>query len=348
MEHFDDFYKSVFGPRWPNIRASLLTESKFAAIVNNYGDPGETKLALELSGAINMRNVFELYYDESDLALSKAEFNNNCVDRTLNKFVEQKKKSELKSIYNEHVDEELEKLAIEQRVDPSRMIEVEDVVDYKKSLEKSLKEDSEYDFNRMISAEVGLMGLQEFIPATKLKGMEDFVAESEHYQYYNTGVDFPLKFQAEENFEFPKSLDIYTFPKGDITRFSRPKECSTKVLSHFLLDGASIFPPLMLNVQPDDIVLDACGGPGGKSLVLMQHLVPKVIVCNDKYLSRVNRTYRFFHQYLPDFTQKFDGEQCIIQNKDVLEIQEFSKYDKVRQSRRDISIQFSSKSRVRF
>lgn len=235
----------------------------------------------------------------------------------------------MKSIYQNHVDEELEKMALEKREDPSRMIEAEDVVDYKKSLQKSLVEDSEYDFNRMISAEVGSMGLHEFIPATKLKGMEDFIAESEHYQYYNTGVDFPLKIEPEVEFEFPKTLDIYTFPKGDISRFSRPKQCSTKVLSHFLLDGGSILPPLMLNVQPGDEVFDACSAPGGKSLILLQSLVPKLVVCNDASLSRINRLYKLFFQYFPDFTDKWENERCLIQNEDVREVNQFEKYDKV-------------------
>lgn len=261
LEHFDDFYKSVYGPLWPGIRASLLSENKFAALVNNYGDAEETREQIELNGGINVRTLFEAYYD-SKVNVNDIDRLNQVtkIDKAVDRFVQNKQKSEMKAIYQEHVEEEEEKLALEKRTDPSRVIDMDDVVDYKKSLEKSLKEDSEYDFNRMISAEVGVMGLQEFIPATKLKGMEDFIPESDHYQYYNTSVDFPLKFEPETDFVFPKMLDIFIYPKGDISRYSRPKNSSTKVLSHFLLDGGSILPPLMLNVQPDDIVLDACAG----------------------------------------------------------------------------------------
>lgn len=339
LDHFDDFYNSVYGPRWPGIRASLLTENKYAALVNNCGDANETKQSIELGGAINIRKVFEIYYDENaiDFSPDLAKLNDadpssskrTDIDEALNKFVHQKRQTEFKALYQEHADEEQEKLAIEKLRDPSRVINSQDVVDYKKSLEKSLNEDSEYDVNRMISAEVGVMGLQEFIPATKLKGMEDFVPESEHYQYYSTNVEFPLKIEPETSFEFPKTLDIYVYPKGDISRFSRPKTGSTKVLSHFLLDGASVLPPLMLNVQLDDVVLDACAAPGGKSLILLQSLLPKVVVCNDSSQSRVNRIYKLFFQYIPDFTKKWDGERCIIRRGDIREIQEYSKYDKV-------------------
>lgn len=329
LEHFDDFYQSVYGPRWGGIRASLLSENKFAALVNNYGDAEETKENIELSGGINMRTVFELYYDPNGAFDTLDRPNTTIIDKALDQFVQKKQKNEMQAIYNQHVEDEQEKLALERREDPSRMIDVENVVDYKKSLEQSLKEDSAYDFNRMISAEVGEMGLQEFIPATKLKGMEDWIPESDHYQYYNTAIDFPLKIVPETDFLFPKSLDIYMYPKGDISRFSRPKNTSTNVLSHFLLDGGSILPPLMLNVQPGDEVLDACAAPGGKSLILLQSLVPKVVVCNDSSLSRVNRLYKLFFQYLPNFTAKWEGERCIIRNHDIREVNEFSKYDKV-------------------
>lgn len=336
LEHFDDFYKSVFGPKWPGMRASLLTENKFAAIVNNYGDAEVTKQDLELSGAVNIRKVFELYYDEAAAvaAAASGELTHNAtattnIEQNVEKLLLKTKKTELKAIYQTHVDSELEKMALEEKVEPSRLIEADDVVDYKKSLQQSLAEDSHYDLNRMISAEVGSMGLQEFIPATRIKGMEDYVAESEHYQYYNTGVDFPLKFDVERKFEIPQTLDIYIYPKGDISRFSRPKQSSTLVLSHFLLDGASILPPLMLNVQPDEMVLDACSAPGGKSLVLLQSLIPNMVVCNDSSLSRLNRTYEFFLQYLPEFNKNWDNERCVIQHKDVRLMQEFSKYDKV-------------------
>lgn len=341
LEHFDDFYKSVFGPKWPGIRASLLTEHKFAAIVNNYGDAESTKQDLELSGGVNVRKVFELFYDEeaakaaaaaaitSDKSTHSSAVSSD-LDKKLEKVVLETKKSEFRSIYQDHVDVELEKIALEDKTDPSRQIEADDVVDYKKSLQKSLAEDSQYDFNRMISAEVGAMGLQEFIPATKLKGMDDFVTESEHYQYYNTGVDFPLKFEVEQSLDIPKTLDIYVYPKGEITRFPRPKATATKMLSHFLLDGASILPPLMLNIQPDELVLDACTAPGGKSLILLQSRMPGMLICNDSSLSRIHRTYEFFWQYLPEFKTKWENERCIIQNKDIRLIQEFANYDKVR------------------
>lgn len=50
LETFDDFYGSVFGIRWKNMRASMLTERKYMAMVNNFGDTEKTCSQLEMDG----------------------------------------------------------------------------------------------------------------------------------------------------------------------------------------------------------------------------------------------------------------------------------------------------------
>lgn len=50
LSNFDDFYGSVFGNRWRGIRAALLTEHKYIALVNNFGDTEKTCEELELEG----------------------------------------------------------------------------------------------------------------------------------------------------------------------------------------------------------------------------------------------------------------------------------------------------------
>lgn len=328
LEHFDDFYRSVFGAKWPGIRVALLTEHKYVAVVNNFGDAEKTKKAIEFNGAVNLRDVFEVFKSDS-LDTHQTIESTSSIEKRLDAHLQDTTNEEIRSIYQKHADEELEKMQLEKVLDPERTIDVEDVVDYKKSLQQSLSEDSEYDFDRMISAEIGVLGLQEFIPATKLKGMEDFVLESDHYRYYDTNVEFPLQFEAEHSFQFPKALDIYIYPKYDISRFSRPKKSSTGVLSHFLLDGASILPPLLLGVNANDIVLDACSAPGGKSLTLLQTLLPEHIVCNDVAASRCKRVHHFFGQYLPDFRTAWNDSKVIVRCADITEVDEYAKYDKV-------------------
>lgn len=58
LENFDDFYGSVFGIRWKNMRAAMLTEHKYMAIVNNFGDPEKTCSQLEMDGKRRELKIF--------------------------------------------------------------------------------------------------------------------------------------------------------------------------------------------------------------------------------------------------------------------------------------------------
>lgn len=44
------------------------------------------------------------------------------------------------------------------------------------------------------------------------------------------------------------------------------------------MDGASLLPVLALDVKPGDRVLDMCAAPGGKSLLVLQTLMPGVYI----------------------------------------------------------------------
>lgn len=332
LEHFDDFYKSVFGPKWPRIRAALLTEHKFAAIVNNFGDVEDTKTSIEYNGAVNMRNVFEVFKNDDDTTPQDFDSPKWAIEERLSAHLQWTQKDEIRSIYNKGAEEELEKLALENATEPSRTI-VKDVVDYKKSLQQSMAEDAEYDFDRMISAEMGVIGLHEFIPATKLKGMEEFVLESDHYRYYNPNVEIPVKFEPEESFRFPKSLDVYIYAKHDISRFSRPKITSTGALSHLLVDGASVLPPLLLNLDANDKVLDVCAATGARSLVILQTLLPELLVCNEQDYNKHKQIGELFKQHLPDYTSKWKDSKVVIKRLDPLELDQFDVYDKVIQKK---------------
>lgn len=48
LEHFDDFYGSVYGKRWKSLRLALLSPHKYIAIVNNFGNPEKISQKLEV------------------------------------------------------------------------------------------------------------------------------------------------------------------------------------------------------------------------------------------------------------------------------------------------------------
>ena len=47
---------------------------------------------------------------------------------------------------------------------------------------------------------------------------------------------------------------------------------SVRLSAHFMMDAASILPVVALDIQPDEMVLDLCAGPGAKTLAMLQTL----------------------------------------------------------------------------
>lgn len=50
LHHYDEFYGSVFGDRWKEMRKALLLKQQYVALVNNYGDTEETVEKLKSLG----------------------------------------------------------------------------------------------------------------------------------------------------------------------------------------------------------------------------------------------------------------------------------------------------------
>lgn len=305
------------------MRIGLLCEHKYVAMVNNFGDVEKTSEMLVQDGAINIREIYET--EKKNLAEQKggvfASDNIKKVENRLDQFIEQKKDSEFDAFYADK-DHQPRSSEPQQELSEKR-------IDYKKPLEKVIEEDSDIDYGRMVDPSYGTAALHEFIPTTKIKGMEDFMFESDHYRYYSNTTEFPLKVEMELNFNIPENLQLYSYEQGNISTFRHPRKTSTGVTSHFLMDGASILPPLVLNVQPGDHVFDACAAPGGKSLLMLQTHLPKVLVSNDVQESRCNRIKKMMDEFIYDFEKSWSHHRCIIRKGDARNTSEYGAYDKV-------------------
>lgn len=249
--------------------------------------------------------------------------NASATDKQVGRMFEAKQQDEASVLYPDGFD------FTEREGIPPNQIDDTQRVDYKKSLTQTLEEDSDIDYRRTVDSSVGAAALHEFIPATKLKGMEDWIPESDHYKYYNSTADFPLKIEMEDDFVFPDQLNIFTYEQGNVSTFIKPKRSVAGVFSHFLMDGASVLPPLALAIQPGDRVLDACAAPGGKSLAMLQTLYPEFLVSNDVQTSRVERMNRVLNDYLTDYEDKWKNKRCLVTDEDARVISEYGIYDKV-------------------
>lgn len=310
LEHFDDFYKSVYGKRWPSIRIALLSPHKYCAVVNNFGDTETTMKDLENQGAVNIRRLFEVEADRIKAKKSEA-----SKQRQLDRVFEMDRKMEMDVSLKSH------QLALSNEEDVNNEAKSSETADD--------KELHQTDSQRIIDPSFGLSAgaLQEFVPATQLKGLDDYVPESQHYSYYKEASDFPVVIKSDDSLCFPKYLNVFTFERGNVMSFPEPTTASTGVLNYFLLNGSSLLPVLALGVEPGDAVLDMCAAPGGKSYMILQTLHPQYLVCNDIQYSRVRRIKSMFRQYLYDF-EKWE-KQIIITESDGRAIDEVDLYDKI-------------------
>ncbi|XP_012535775.1 5-methylcytosine rRNA methyltransferase NSUN4 [Monomorium pharaonis] len=300
LNHFDEFYGNVYGKSWESIRTALLMEEhKYMAVVNSFSDINRIKAELESQGAMNLRTIYEIYKEHIDAnppksnkkkekgrkAKSRME---SVISNVATSLVQSHYPTDYESAptsLNTNKDEDT--AVTDQGLQPVEM----------KSIESNLNEIT-LDENRIVHPNASMSGLYEFVPATKIKGMEDWVLESQHYGYYKEGSGFSVNIEKEAVLAFPEYLNVYTFEQNNDSDFPSPKKGSTGVLDYYLLDGASVLPVLALDVQPGDAVLDMCAAPGGKTLSILQTLMPNIMVANDIQKSRVNRIHKVIDQYV--------------------------------------------------
>ncbi|XP_050457646.1 5-methylcytosine rRNA methyltransferase NSUN4 isoform X2 [Cataglyphis hispanica] len=330
LKHFDEFYGNVYGKSWEDIRAALLMEThKYMAVVNSFSDIDRIKSELEAHGAMNLKTIYETYKEHLDANPYKS-----------NKKKRKKNQARGQQVESAITDAQVSMIQSHYQTDTSSSVSLstmnkdEDTVLENRALQpveiKSIESDLNeivFDENRIVHPDVGLNGLYEFVPATKIKGMDDWILESQHYGYYKEGADFSVNVEKEAILTFPQYLNIYTFEEDNDSDFPSPKKGSTGVLDYYLLDGASVLPTLALDLQPGDVILDMCAAPGGKALSILQTLLPGMIVANDVSKSRVKRIHNVINQYVAGIGQWQD--RLYVTERDARLIDDKDTYNKI-------------------
>ncbi|XP_003704061.2 5-methylcytosine rRNA methyltransferase l(2)10685 isoform X2 [Megachile rotundata] len=331
LEHFDDFYATVYGKVWEDIRAVLLGKSnKYVAVVNNFSDSAKAQSDLELLGAVNLKNVYDVYKEDIERRKqmkkqNESETESQKPNKVTDDLVEKAHLAELEALFPGDHSKIIDVLKAEGAAKPEAQITDPSEIKLQ-SIEQELNE-VEIDSSRIIEPNVNLSLLHEYVPATKIKGLDDWVLESDQYKFYTKAQDFKVDIVKESVLSFPEHLHVYIHEKGNNSRFPNPKIGTTGVRDYYLMDAGSILPVLALDIQPNDVVLDMCAAPGGKTLAILQTLLPQVVVANDVSHSRVRRIKDVIQQFgsdIPELQNMF-----VVTEMDARAIDEKNVYNKI-------------------
>lgn len=326
LQYFDSAYPPVYGPRWPSIRLALLSKQKYIALINNFGNYEDTIQRFEDLGALN---VGKRFLDNNEFEKQLKAKNTQVPQKEVKNEVEDLNQNIIRPSLIELDDEEKAALAW---AEPDGIYPE---IYRQRALSKDhLRDEASLDLtNRVINptqsgTEATVM--HDYIPSNKLKGLEEWIEETDVFtEVYQGDNEIGLKIERQkELLSFPEMLKIFAFPKGNITDFPAPRRHELNVLDYYALDGASLLPVLCLNVQLGDRILDLCAAPGGKTLLMLQSMLPGLLVSNDKTEGRTNRIHSVLHQYIP---KDLDSIRSIssVTMRDGCEIYESDAYDKV-------------------
>ncbi|XP_042872301.1 5-methylcytosine rRNA methyltransferase NSUN4-like [Penaeus japonicus] len=327
LEYFDIAYAPVYGTRWPSIRLALLSKPKYMAVLNNFASYDETIERFQNLGAWDIREKYsairERMRQRREQSQATSEDRDEDTDET---------SVRSNSVRPSLVELDDDELAARARLEPEgrypeeyRLRAAAQNVDAT-GLEVDLA-------SRVIApSETGGSSLMmDYVPATRLKGLENWMEEADVFPDASQGdQDIGVTVvKQEEPIDLPKMLKIFAFEKGNISDFPQPRfDPQLRVLDHYAMDGASLLPVLALDVKPGDRVLDMCAAPGGKSLLVLQTLMPGLLVSNDVSEGRVKRIRSILKQFVPKGMSTIENLTVVTQN-DGCRLGEAEEYDKI-------------------
>ena len=253
LDHFDIFYRKTFGKQWPSLRLAMLSRPKFCALVNNFGDSDTTIKRLHRMGCYSIAKKYE-----EELISCKEYFENTQTSSVQRQI--QASNSEIELPIQNIVPEQASSMTPEMA--SKRIIQPQEMIFQGAGSEIDAASASMYDF----------------VPSTKIKGMEDFVEESDYYSVHEVFTDerskkgsLPIEIRQHKRIEFPKYLNVFTFASGATDmRLEPPEKGSLGTFDYYCMDAGSLLPVLALDIQKGNSVLDTCAAPGGKSLAILQ------------------------------------------------------------------------------
>ncbi|XP_003745251.1 5-methylcytosine rRNA methyltransferase NSUN4 [Galendromus occidentalis] len=164
--------------------------------------------------------------------------------------------------------------------------------------------------------------LLSFVPATEMVYQEDVVHEEDYFNFLKPEAEIMMK--THKPIPFPP-LSVYVYPACCVWDFPPPQENGTGIFNYYLMDAASLFPVMALDIQEGDNFADFCAAPGGKTLAVAFLEKTGSHLCTDESPSRVQRLRRSITSYLPEELRK----SIAVKHIDMTRMSDDILYDKI-------------------
>ncbi|XP_050393189.1 5-methylcytosine rRNA methyltransferase NSUN4 [Patella vulgata] len=262
LVYFDTYYKPVYKNLWPSIRVSLLSGQKYGALVNNFSNCDSCNILSKLGA-------------------------HDIIEKAKHVHVEEVKHQSEKPVkYEELISS----------IDQKQNLDLSDDLYLKESDDSESSDDEEF-VNPDLAKD---SDLHEFVPVERVYTEKESLLIEESYKGVFIDNDINVDVVKDEEITLPDHLKVFTFKPGNVSDFPPPKPDPAGLLGYYMLDAASILPVIALDIKPNDKVLDLCAAPGGKSLAILQTLLPGSLTSNDIASSRLRRLTEILRWYCPD------------------------------------------------
>lgn len=324
-DHFDGLYSRVFGRGWPSMRLALLSPKKQCAVMNSYIE-GVTVETVDNGNVVDLRRYYKKHLHHYTRLKLREELIAN-------------KRARKREMIARAEDIDIE------NIDPAS-IEVSDISDseiqgaqstdaeeesfssaedlQEMFSDRRMDDDEKYFINQ---AKVDL-SLDDFVPATELYFHEEVPDEMSYYEGYDQDSTLDIEERIEPALEIDERLKIFACPRGQWSTFKPPAaDTKSNLLTHYMMDGASLLPVLALDLQFNDTCADYCAAPGGKSLAMLMTLKPKYLLSNDISSSRLGRMNSVMKLYLPPVS--YIKSTLQLTNHDAMKLVQPDAFDKI-------------------
>ncbi|CAD5116679.1 DgyrCDS5545 [Dimorphilus gyrociliatus] len=147
------------------------------------------------------------------------------------------------------------------------------------------------------------LNLQQFMPTTRVLSERESLEEEEMAKNTFQGDQSEVQI-IFSNEELPKFINAFSFEKGVPTMFEPPTKSSNGYLDYILIDGGALLPVFALDLQPEEVVGDFCCGSGGKSMIMLQSLMPEQIHSVDRSYLNMRNLRSSFQFFLSNYKDK--------------------------------------------